>query len=135
MKTAKLKNGLICVSVPMDATDFYVSLTYTKFITYQKDNHYYSVELPFRTFDNYQILGTITASGFEGDLVNILGDGIPHNNFKISIENQTDFLFENNKPHPSDINPTSKRHYDKIAEEWEQAQSRVIEKLLILKTI
>ena len=132
MKTAKLKNGLICVSVPSEAINFNL---------YNKNTLRFQIGI-IPTYENleemnyeYQILGTITASGFEGDLATILGNGIPHNNLKMMIENETDFLFENNKPHTSDINPTSKRHYDKITEEWEQAQSRIIEKLLILKTI
>jgi hypothetical protein len=51
------------------------------------------------------------------------------------IEAETEFLFENPKPNINNFDFRDKIHNDKILKEWNQAQSRVIEKLLILKTI
>jgi hypothetical protein len=158
MKTAKLKNGLICVSVPINATEFYVSLTYTKYISYQKDNHNYSVELPFRNFNNYQILGTITANECSFDCEqycekNYTNGKTPYklfgeereswcsdyfNSFLSMIESETEFLFSNPIENP---NPKPLAYFGAIdlktdeIEVWGKHQDRVIEKLLILKTI
>jgi hypothetical protein len=139
MKTAKLKNGLICVSVPSDAKDFYVSLTYTKYILYQKDNHNYSIELPFRNFNNYQILGTITSNETTIDSQVLVSYDINYkpntslfSRFKLMIEAETEFLFSNPLGKRPALNFNTNENNIK---EWQQAQSRVIEKLLILKTI
>lgn len=133
MKTAKLKNGLICVSLPMDAT---------KFKNFVGKND-----------EQYQILGTITVNECSFDCseyVNILivsPQTVYQNykdnweccfnkldSFKSMIEAETEFLFENPKPNISNFDFGDKIHNDKIIKEWQQFQSRVIEKLLILKT-
>lgn len=140
MKTAKLKNGLICVSVPMDATEFYVSLTYTKYILYQKDNHSNSVELPFRNLNNYQILGTITANECSFDLA-LFCDDVKECNcndcfvyVKSMIEAETEFLFSNPYKKPNLRDMLFFEGTDDF-EKWEQSENKIIEKLLILKTI
>ena len=40
----------------------------------------------------------------------------------------------NSASHPSDIDPTNRSHYDKIEQEWQQAQSKV-KHYLVLKRI
>jgi hypothetical protein len=152
MKTANLKNGMICVSVPSNSFGYEI-----KNNTLITRKPFSNVETKFDdiNLDDYQILGTITKDECSFDcsdyveswsknygelhfkdykdetrfFINSIGS------FKSMIEAETKFLFENNKPHPSDIEPTNRSHYDKITEEWHQHQSRVIEKLLILKTI
>lgn len=112
MKTAKLKNGLICVSVPMDATNF------RKFVG--------------KNDEQYQILGTITANECSFDLIDDLGFTITFDSFKSMIEAETEFLFDNPLGKQASINFHTNENNIK---QWQSAQSRVIEKILILKTI
>lgn len=42
----------------------------------------------------------------------------------------------NNALHPSDVEPTDRRHYDKLVDEWESAEKSIIKgKIVIIKKI
>lgn len=110
MKTAKLKNGLICISVPKDEG----------LITWDRSK--------------YIELGTITKDECSFDLIDDLGFTITFDNFKSIIESETEFLFENPNKKPNIREMLFFEGADDF-EKWEQSEKRVIEKLLMLKTI
>lgn len=164
MKTAKLKNGLICVSVPMNADKF----------SFHDDRTLRFKDLGIPTYKNFDtknkvILGTITKDecSFDcgeyvdrffieqyGQIMNKNYGQLKygkHNcyelhkaldSFKSMIEAETEFLFENpiiSMPNSADYilgeKQGGKNQFVEDFETWNENQSRVIEKLLILKTI
>jgi hypothetical protein len=149
MKTAKLKNGLICISVPNKWERFYIDTV--KSIGYFENNILVFFDPNILMLPHIQILGTITANECSFDCSEYVKkdkgsvyyldykldcyNSSPIDSFKSMIENETEFLFENPKPNINNFDFRDKIHNDKILKEWNQAQSRVIEKLLILKTI
>lgn len=151
MKTAKLKNGLICISVPMDATDFHKSNHAIGFKSnnwkHDRDcNNLCYVSFGLGGAINLQILGTITTNECSFDLTLIYGKvkGCNCNEcflwVKEMIEAETNFLFENpmgNEPIIDEPNIHSQYYASQIYNhaEWQKYQSRVIEKLLIIKPI
>jgi hypothetical protein len=160
MKTAKLKNGLICVSVPMDSTDFHMSnhcfgFKSETFKGLRDTNNWCIYELGLGQGKNYQILGTITANECSFDCEqycekNYTNGKTPYklfgeereswcsdyfNSFLSMIEAETEFLFSNLKPNPINYRGVMDDDYCKMVNTWGKHQDRVIEKLLILKTI
>jgi len=139
MKTQKLKNGLICVSVPKDATNIFL---YNKNTLRWQEGIVPTYHMLEKVNYDYEIFGTITKDETTIDSkvlssydVNYEPNTSVFSRFKSMIESETEFLFENPKSHPSEIEPTNRNHYDQITEQWQQAQDRVVEKLLILKPI
>lgn len=53
------------------------------------------------------------------------------------IEASGHYWLHNPKPHPSEIEPTNRKHYDKIVEDWQEAESRTFnpEKTIIFEII
>jgi hypothetical protein len=139
MKTAKLKNGLICVSVPNKWERFYIDTV--KSIGYFENNILGFFDPNILMLPHIQILGTITKDECSFDLTPYIKswDFMEFEGFKSMIENETEFLFGNphKKPKAEDYANQDVRDMwiKKDLEEWQQHQSRVIEKLLILKTI
>jgi hypothetical protein len=151
LKTVKLKNGLILVSVPNKWERFYIDTV--KLIGYFENNILGFFNPNILMLPYIKILGTITKDkcSFDcGEYVDILMYA-PHNNkvyqdykdnmgyclspfdsLKSMIEAEAEFLFEN----PLGERPNLSFHTNENnIKEWQQHQSRVIEKLLILKTI
>ena len=52
----------------------------------------------------------------------------------LSLLEANGIVDRNSASHPSDIDPTNRSHYDKIEQEWQQAQSKV-KHYLVLKRI
>ena len=52
----------------------------------------------------------------------------------LSLLEANGIVDRNSASHPSDIDPTNRSHYDKIEQEWQQAQSKV-KHYLVLKMI
>jgi hypothetical protein len=150
MKTSKLKNGLSCVSVPNKWERFYIDTV--KSIGYYENNILGFFDPNILILPHIQILGTITANECSFDCseyvlggfctsngMNLYEDYLdddscfetPFDSFKSMIEAETEFLFENPLGKQASINFNTNENNIK---EWQQAQSRVIEKLLILKT-
>jgi len=46
-----------------------------------------------------------------------------------------EIYFENPNPHPSDIEPTNRNHYEVLKYTWQTAQQNITEKLLILQKL
>ena len=136
MKTAKLKNGLICVSVPNKWERFYIDTV--KSIGYFENNILGFFDPDILMLPHIQILGTITANECSFDLALFCDDvnGCNCNDcfvyVKSMIETETEFLFSNPLGKQASINFNTNENNLK---QWQQAQLRVIEKLLILKTI
>jgi hypothetical protein len=128
MKTHKLKNGLIVISVQKDAERFEIINGILEYAHYPSGMRFDTIAL----HNNYQILGTLTKDSCDFDLLdNCLA--MSFESFKQLIEHETDFLFEN-KPEPiGSSDPNAIDDYIEEYREWEYNQDRVIEKLLILK--
>lgn len=136
----KLTNELIIVSVPKNATDFWINNCGC--IRYSQENGMVSSVIEPTTLgfyadnDNYKIIGTITKEICDFDLLDISMD---FESFKQQIEIETNYLFENNLEffderdydHDSSLEITMYNN-KKI---WQQHQDRVFEKLLIIKKI
>jgi hypothetical protein len=147
MKTAKLKNGLICVSVPNKWERFYIDTV--KSIGYFENNILGFFDPDILMLPHIQILGTITKDECSFDLALFCDDvkGCNCNDcfvyVKSMIEAENEFLFENNLKDPQefgvfsvvDYGTEKEKRWLSHREKWLLRQSRVIEKLLILKTI
>jgi len=51
----------------------------------------------------------------------------------LSLLEANGIVDRNSASHPSDIDPTNRSHYDKIEQEWQQAQSKVKHYLVLKK--
>ena len=144
-KPITLSNGLILVRVPKDAEDFNVTtvgLYFTSLNWHGKKTHYENrgyVELPY---DEYGIVGEITKEECSFNCSSYINN-IPYspyysdylNAFKSMIEAETDFLFENPIPKPIQSEYKSIPLFARNATEWLINQTRVIEKLVVLKEV
>ncbi len=134
MKTVKLKNGLILVSVPNKWERFYIDTV--KLIGYFENNILGFFNPNILMLPYIKILGTITKDNLNITTTNENFELEQYRDYfeklKSMIEAETDFLFEN----PLGERPNLSFHTNENnIKEWQQHQSRVIEKLLILKTI
>jgi hypothetical protein len=134
LKTVKLKNGLILVSVPNKWERFYIDTV--KLIGYFENNILGFFNPNILMLPYIKILGTITKDNLNITTTNENFELEQYRDYfeklKSMIEAETDFLFEN----PLGERPNLSFHTNENnIKEWQQHQSRVIEKLLILKTI
>ena len=124
---SKLENGLIVIPVPKYAEDFI------------KSKQIEDIDLFVKM--GFEILGTIDKNECSFDCTIYVDDFIDSpqyidyfHAFKKMIENETDYLFENNKQNPINYRGIMDDDYYKIVNIWGQNQERLIEKLLIVKT-
>lgn len=157
MEKAKLKNGLICVLVPKDATNFNKSNHAIGFKSekwkFDRDcNNWCYISFGIGGSKKLKILGTITKDSCDFDysvyakhefidkteifdLKSGKGKGVfltPFESFKSMIEKETEFLFENLEGKVPSIDFHTNKNNIK---EWKKSQAKVVEKLLILKKI
>lgn len=143
-------NGItiLLVEVPEDAKLLQITQNaYGRNLSYKVNNTphpfgYTHIKLPE---GQYQILGKSTELSEEQmmlicDNINP-DDSIYCDEFLDKLKSSYLSLLEangivdrNNAPHPSDIEPTNRNHYDKIEQEWQEAQSKV-KHYLVLKRI
>lgn len=144
------------VKVPSDANDFklFFEFGHTR-VSY---NNLAEKKIPLTeyTFQNlvlnelvdFKILGTLTKDEISFDVLRIvdkdcgLFKNYKTNNYTFFNVDESfrsalpdEVYFENNKPHPSDIEPTNINHYNALKDAWQTAQENITHKLLILQKL
>lgn len=62
----------------------------------------------------------------------------PQESFISLIESKGEILFSNHSPHPVDIEPNSRAHYDSIVDEWQENERKLLkseEQIIVIKKI
>jgi len=138
------ENEFLAVGVPLDASDFEFLNRDTKYLTFL----FGEIRLGLPTLDKWEILGSLLTKekmlDFDSFKIEI-NDGVCRTREQhqlaviemILSELKKEYPLEvNNEPHPSDIEPTNRSHYDQIAEKWHFAQSQLLpDRVLILRLV
>jgi len=144
-KLIEILPNIYGVKVPLESEDFEQSRS--------QDNYNirlinYSVPHPVYFYQgesieigdfNFKILGKITKDEISFDISEVYINNLQfHKNnveqyFRSALPKE--IYFENPNPHPSDIEPTSRNHYEALKDTWQTAQQNITEKLLILQIL
>jgi hypothetical protein len=126
MKTHKLKNGLIVISVPSDEEKFVIkNYGYAgKWIEENNSKNFNACKTKLDNNTNYQILGVINKDSSDFDMLD-KRLAMSFESFKSMIQAETDFLFEN----PYNENTEE----EAFMFDYVKMTKQIVEKLLILK--
>jgi len=148
--------SLIAVSVPKGAQIVGFFNSDTKYLLYTlPEGRGGWVKLGFPTLERYKVVGLVTkdtidfdahlhvSTHFNGLFTNYeqedenAGDAFvetPEDSFR-SLLSANECWFENPFPHPVDVDPAQRAHYDEIVADWQAAQSKVHECWAIIEKV